>query len=295
MKRRFILLILTALLTCSTVSCDDFNYSSKMDSFITEYSKTNLEAPSMKETNIIEGGEMIELFGCKAEELDSSMSSQEVTDYYIKAYEQSRGSGNTPVILALSDRLKSTIEEAPYGEYDSPDEFRKAMLSADTSNGKELFENGYNELKAEYDGDKMLIEDEEEFEELLALGDISFHLFPGVSEADQMSDSGVYLIYIPTETPWEVLAWLPFGGWNDCPDTLEMLSGCRYWYEEYNAIPAFISSDMLMFYLPEPIVNKDIARQIAREHCTFCYDNLGRLNLEALLILNSNVWKFWWD
>ncbi len=29
------------------------------------------------------------------------------------------------------------------------------------------------------------------------------------------------LAKIPTEKPWEIFAWVPFGGWNECPDIVD--------------------------------------------------------------------------
>lgn len=51
---------------------------------------------------------------------------------------------------------------------------------------------------------------------------------------DSYSGNGIeetILFEIPVDKPWKVIAWLPMGGWNECPAPEEMITVCRYWYE----------------------------------------------------------------
>ena len=45
------------------------------------------------------------------------------------------------------------------------------------------------------------------------------------------------LAKIPVKNPWEIFAWLPFGNWNDCPDTPQLMAAAKYWFERYGAVP----------------------------------------------------------
>ena len=227
---------------------------------------------------------MTEIFGCRAAKLEGNAHPQELTDAYIDIYEKCRNSGYTPVIVAWSELLEETIEDN-YGEYGRPEDFRHAVLSADTTNGKAIFEKYFDQIKA------ML---EDSGEEVTGRGG---HCFTAGNALAYREGCVLYMVYVPTEKPWEIFAWLPFGGWNDCPDTQDMLSMSRYWYETYGAVPAFLTSDMLEFYLPEPIEDKETAREIAREHCAFCSDVLvmGGISPVASEILHADVWSFWWD
>ena len=65
------------------------------------------------------------------------------------------------------------------------------------------------------------------------------------------------LAKIPMTEPWKVFAWIPFGGWNECPDTEDMMAVCKYWHDKYNVIPAVISSDELQMYASVPINNRE--------------------------------------
>ena len=38
------------------------------------------------------------------------------------------------------------------------------------------------------------------------------------------------LAKIPVKNPWELFAWLPFGNWNECPDTPELMAVAKYWF-----------------------------------------------------------------
>ena len=108
------------------------------------------------------------------------------------------------------------------------------------------------------------------------------------------------LAKIPVKKPWEIFAYLPFGQWNDCPDTPQLMAVSKYWYEKFGAVPVAMSHDELEFVLPKP-VDESVAMATALEHYGFCPDvidqepedaTVGRLAEERRL---SKVWYFWWD
>ena len=43
------------------------------------------------------------------------------------------------------------------------------------------------------------------------------------------------LAKIPVKNPWEIVAYLPFGNWNECPDTPELMA-CLF-YTSKNEVP----------------------------------------------------------
>ncbi|WP_366925634.1 DUF4253 domain-containing protein [uncultured Ruminococcus sp.] len=107
------------------------------------------------------------------------------------------------------------------------------------------------------------------------------------------------LVKVPVTEPWNVFAWLPFGGWNECPDTEDMIAVCKYWYEKYKAVPAVISSDELQMYVSAPVDSQEAALSLAEEQYAFCNDTVdqgtGTIKALASAIKDSNVWYFWWD
>lgn len=105
------------------------------------------------------------------------------------------------------------------------------------------------------------------------------------------------LAKIPVNNPWEIFAYLPFGNWNECPDTPELMAVAKYWLEQYGAVPAVMSHDELEFALLTPIP-KEQAMEVAVEQYGFCPDldqNFEELGALADTLWQSTVWYFWWD
>ena len=42
-------------------------------------------------------------------------------------------------------------------------------------------------------------------------------------------------VLVPTKEPWEVLAWIPMGGFNFCPDELHQIALAKGLYEQFGA------------------------------------------------------------
>ena len=63
----------------------------------------------------------------------------------------------------------------------------------------------------------------------------------------------ILLAEIPVKEPWQAMAWLPMGGWNNCPTPFAMMMTARRWYEEYGAWPAAVSHDILEFAVEQPV------------------------------------------
>ena len=282
MCKRIIALLLSSLMICFATGCNN----SSGENLPEQEAQTTKDN---NETNETESTQMEELFGCQAEKIQSGLTDKKIMELYTNALERGKTEGYTPVIVSVSDLLTSTIE-SNYDSFGGADEFRGNVLSAYELAGKELLSGRYDELM-EFGGEEDFSANDEEIEELLSQpnGDRSY--MP-VSRFEDL-----YLVYVPTEKPYEIFAWLPFGGWNECPSAEEMIYQCRIWYEKYGAVPSFISSDMLMLYLSEPVTDISTAKEIARDHCVFCSDYLymGGINEVTVGVLNANVWAFWWD
>lgn len=108
------------------------------------------------------------------------------------------------------------------------------------------------------------------------------------------------LFKVPTTKPWELAAYVPFGGWNECPGVEEMMAICKYWFEKYGAVPVTISHDVMEMRIPELVPEKD-SMEVAKEHFAFTPDRVfqctetGTLAEVAACIAASKIWYFWWD
>ena len=108
-----------------------------------------------------------------------------------------------------------------------------------------------------------------------------------------------YLAEIPCSAPWQVLAHFPFGGWNDVPYDHELTAVFKDWFERFGAVPALISSDVIEFWVENPIEDPAVAAKLAMEMYILCPDSVdqGTDTTEALAncLLGAKVWSFWWD
>lgn len=109
----------------------------------------------------------------------------------------------------------------------------------------------------------------------------------------------LWLCLVPTTIPWTVPAYLPFGGWNECPHDEVHVAFLRRWYEQYGAELVVMTRDILEFTVARPPQTREQALTLAWEQYGYCADIVDQgtetiSNLAASL-LNSTVWFFWWD
>ena len=50
--------------------------------------------------------------------------------------------------------------------------------------------------------------------------------FKEAMDSDEQTEIGG----IPVKNPWEIFAYLPFGNWNECPDTPDLMAVAKYWF-----------------------------------------------------------------
>ena len=233
---------------------------------------------------------IIDAIGCKHEEIKWNNG---IMNYYLSEYENGKKNGYTPVIICVDRLLAETIDENNRTENEII-QSRKELLSSDLSYGKSFLKNTLDEqlecLK-EYEGDFDIYGSFDD-----SLDHTNFFTPPHLEE----NFKGRFILFrIPTTNPWEVFAWIPFGGWNACPDEKDMMAVCKYWYELYGAVPAIISGDTLQMYCPNPVTNNNDALKLAEEQYAFCNDivdqGVGEINKHASMLIDSTVWYFWWD
>jgi hypothetical protein len=109
----------------------------------------------------------------------------------------------------------------------------------------------------------------------------------------------VSVALVPTTTPWEVPAYLRFGGWNECPRDYEHVAVMKRWHDTYGAVPIGMTFDVVEMYVPRPPRDWKAALALAREQYAYCADivdqgtqSVARL---AQTLMGSSVWYFWWD
>lgn len=173
-------------------------------------------------------------------------------------------------------------------------EYRKKMLAAPIKDGKAILDELTGQRKEEAKEDDMDWEEEiiGEME-----GGFANDRFASYWNSDTDMTYPFILAKIPVKNPWEIFAWLPFGNWNECPSTPELMAVAKYWSEQYGAVPAALTHDELEFALPAPIAGES-AMEVAVQQYGFCPDmdqNFEEPGVLADTLRQSTVWYFWWD
>ena len=109
----------------------------------------------------------------------------------------------------------------------------------------------------------------------------------------------VLILKIPTRNPCEILGHIPMGGYNDCPTPEYQIAAAKYWFEQYKAVPAVISSNTIEFIIENPPKDLKSAEKLAYEHYLFCNDIIDQgietIRKLASILKNSMIWCFWWE
>lgn len=206
---------------------------------------------------------------------------------YLKALAECKGKDWYPVLVIADEDLMYTIA-------DQAD--KEQLIAGCGDNGKELLDSWYDIEDID------IKEDEEIFHKRMGHKNAvsSYNHFASFMLYGEVQEEEAVLFRIPVKNPWELIAWIPMGGWNECPAPEEMIAIAKYWYERYGAVPAVFRHDMLEFYL-EKGVSSDASAVLAAEHVAFCPDRLnqgtktGTISEIAAGLVDEHVWTFWWD
>lgn len=226
----------------------------------------------------------------------------ELTQVYLKALEEGKQQGFTPVIIIPDETLWESCKfntapddiQSAFLDISLEDvaAYRKHILENELEDGNLLLKNALEERKTEY---------LEEYQCQLPVGQMQDGIdINGLNSllTGQSKLGLCILAKIPVTNPWEIFAFIPFGNWNDCPDTPDLMSVSKYWYEKYQAYPALISDSILNFYV-EQKVTQEHAMDLATEHFAICADivDQGTETIGALAdsLWQSKFWFFWWD
>ena len=248
---------------------------------------------------------IMEYLDCECTYFPSMADDDPIMSAYSYAQRLGVREGFVPVLIKADDEtlLECLVmnadpeHDADCYEFDlkTVEEYRKKMLSAPVKDGKAILEELTGQRKEEAEDDDLDWEEE-------VLGEME-----GGEPNDRFAnywndDTGMtyplILAKIPVKNPWEIFAYLPFGNWNECPDTPDLMAVAKYWFEQHGAIPAAMSHDELEFELPTPI-SKERAMEVAVEQYGFCPDldqnEDGSIGSLADVLWQSTVWYFWWD
>ena len=248
---------------------------------------------------------IMEYLDCECTYFPSMADDDPIMSAYSYAQRLGVREGFVPVLIQADDEtlLECLVmnadpeNDSDFYEFDLKTvmEYRKKILSAPVKDGKAVLEELTGQRKEEAEDDDMDWEEE-------ILGEMEGgepnDRFSSYWDDDTEMTYPLILAKIPVKNPWEIFAYLPFGNWNDCPDTPDLMAAAKYWFEQYGAVPAAMSHDELEFLLPAP-VPKEKAMDVAVELYGFCPDldqnEDGSIGSLADALWQSIVWYFWWD
>jgi hypothetical protein len=109
----------------------------------------------------------------------------------------------------------------------------------------------------------------------------------------------VLVAKVPTAQPYEVPAYLKFGGWNDCPQAPIHVALWKKWQQEYDARILCLSGDVIEATVAHPPRDKEACYKLAREQFAYCADivdqGVGSIDALAAVLYGGKSWYFWWD
>ena len=247
---------------------------------------------------------LMEYLDCECTYFPAMKDDDPIMSAYSYAKRDAAHEGFVPVLIKADDEtlwecliLNSDPDSDGGDDYtfdpDKVAEYRKKMLSAPVKDGKTVLGQLIGQRKEEAEDDD-LDWDEEIIGEID--GGVKNDRFASYWDSDTDMTQPLILAKIPVKNPWDIFAYLPFGNWNECPDTPELMAVAKYWFEQYGAVPAAMSHDELEFLLPAPI-SKEKALDVAVEQYGFCpdLDQNASIGTLADTTQQSTVWYFWWD
>lgn len=250
--------------------------------------------------------QFIDYLDCYCEVLAPMQDDDEIKETYLQKLEEGRKEGFCPILVTVDETLWECLlmnsdPESELSEealrHDIIDAYRKKMLEFTLPDGGQCVDGMISERKEEAEEDGFDWEKEVMGE---FAGGEPLHQFLSYWNYETRLTEAVILACIPVENPWEIYAYLPFGGWNECPDTLELMAVSKYWYETYGAVPAALSHDQLEFYTQEA-VKREAAKDLALEQYAFCPDRVDQCGEDCSIgeladcLSKSTIWYFWWD
>lgn len=234
--------------------------------------------------------EIINKVNCPYQVLSKGSTVEEANEIYKAAVKRGKTEGFVPVFVVSDDVLAEWL-----GVLEDDSYSKEKILSQPQQDTEAILQKYYKEYLEDYDDEAIqeLMGEKECGEQILELSSFMSYDGSGIQET--------ILFEIPVKNPWEVIAWLPMGGWNECPEASEMMEVCRYWHEQYGAVVAAVSHDTLELVVEKPVSDEEQAWKLAKEHYAFCPDRVdqgtetGTIGEVADCISMSTVWFFWWD
>lgn len=231
------------------------------------------------------------------------------TELYLKLVREGREKGFCPVLIDKD--IMHYMNESKYGFSDSKEDYPKVTKRLIELTNENCFSVWMGRIIYNYYLDCVEYEDDvendlqvlqlptdksylEKFDGVPALKDFEFGKDEGYKPYDFTYENHVFAL-IPTRNPWEVLAWIPMGGFNWCPDELHQVALAKGLYEQFGARIMYISFSSLEYYVPDALIEKEDVQKASKILIAADNDVYEDYDVAADRILGSHNWFMWWD
>lgn len=239
-----------------------------------------------------------------------------VIEAYMESKERGMKEGFTPVLVIPDDTL---LDQFYCNEEDFSEDIQKALEEPlDSAEIQTYLYDEFMSYMSDWDRTDTLKDvTDDGYMEYLAASEIipeSLDFFSSLMSWTGEGTKDVLLLEVPTTNPWEVVGYIPFSGYNECPAPDVLMNVCKLWYEKYGAEPVVINSEGMELALPETL-QPEKALEAGIEYIGTQNEWLDMtiwltpeledqyqktptselIYLTAECLQNSPVWYFWWD
>lgn len=243
---------------------------------------------------------IMELISCPSELLiGANYTDDDIFEIYKNALAEGRKSGFTPLIIIVSEYMLEFLlmnkQSRDKKEMDS-----KAAREAIIEKSKSIDIAKLIKERYEY----AVFMDDENFSEDAIVGEITNgnQLNKFISVNDFMTralHTELILAKVPDTDSCNLPAWIPMGGFNECPMPEQQVAFFRYWNKTFSVHPAVVGYDTWECYAENPPRNNNVALGLAKEQMAFCsdivYQGMQTIGALADSLRDASVWYFWWD
>ncbi len=256
--------------------------------------------------------DLLELMDCKFIPAiysgDKEKDNEANTKLYLQLLKEGEAQGFCPVLV--DKEIKHYIYEAKYGFTDSKEDYPKITKRLIDLANDNCFSVWMGRLIYNYylDCDEFEEDVKNDLEMLIPPDskEYSSKFVNATEKSFMIGDDNSYKPYtftyedhvfalIPAENPWEVLAWIPMGGFNWCPDEIHQVALAKALYEKYGARIMYISFSSLEYYVPTALVKRNDVEEVSKILIAADNDVYEDYEVAADRIIGSHIWHLWWD
>ena len=179
---------------------------------------------------------MMQYLDCECRYFPPMRDDTELCAAYFDALRDATDGGYVPMLIKVDEVLFECLIMNSDPDSDGEDDYRfdaaavaayrREQLSRELPDGREILKGYLADRREEAEDDE--IDWDREIVGAVEGGE-EIDCFSAYRDYRSEETAPVILAKIPVKHAWEIFAYLPFGGWNDCPDTEELMAVTKYW------------------------------------------------------------------